>query len=231
MCYNEVMQIRKDPLENGYVYHIFSRSIAKYIIFNNDKEYSRFLNTMILYHYSNFIHKYCKFKLLPSKLKNKIVSGLIKDNNSCVEIIAYCLMPTHIHLVLKQIQDNGISIYMSKILNSYARFFNTAHKRSGALWSGRFKNVLIGTDEQLLHLTRYIHLNPTSIGLAENPEDWHYSSYLEYINKISSKEKICKYQKLIDIPSVVYNNFVNDRKDYQKEITKIKSILIENYTG
>ena len=76
-----------------------------------------------------------------------------------VEIIAYCFMPTHIHLILRQLKKDGISIFMGKILNSYTRYFNLKNKRKGPLWESKFKNVEVVTDEQLLHLTRYIHLN------------------------------------------------------------------------
>ena len=70
---------------------------------------------------------------------------------------------------------------MRRLLNSYTRYFNEKIKRKGPLWEGRFKKVLVNSDEQLLHLTRYVHLNPVSAGIVEKPEDWPCSSYREYI--------------------------------------------------
>ncbi len=78
-------------------------------------------------------------------------------------------MPTHIHLILKQLKEDGISAYMSKILNSYTCYFNRRTKRKGPLWESRFKRVEVTSDEQLLHLTRYIHLNPVTAHIVEEP--------------------------------------------------------------
>ena len=136
-------------------------------------------------------------------------------------------MPTHFHLVLKQLQNNGISNYLRKILESYSTYFNTIHKRKGPLWEGKFKNVLIKTDEQLLHLTRYIHLNPTTAGIAKKPEKWKFSSYKEYLSKINNSSVICDYDGILEIKPKLYSKFVNDQILYQKELAKIKNLLFE----
>ena len=114
---------------------------------------------------------------------------------------------------------------MKNLLNSYTRYFNTKTKRKGPLWQGRFKSVLIKTDEQLLHLTRYIHLNPTSEDLVERPEDWPYSSYNEYLR--NSEEPLCSFSKYLDIEPKTYREFVESRKDYQKRLSEIKHLLLE----
>jgi putative transposase len=106
-----------------------------------------------------------------------IKDSLQSENEQLVEVVAYCIMQTHFHLILKQVTEDGIAKFMGRILNGYSRYFNSLHSRVGPLWTGRFKNVLIRNDEHLLHLTRYIHLNPVSAGLVTKPEDWDYSSY------------------------------------------------------
>jgi len=136
-------------------------------------------------------------------------------------------MPTHFHLILKQLKKGGISTFIGNVLNSYSRYFNTKHKRGGPLWEGKFKNVSVETDEQLLHLTRYIHLNPTSAGLVKKPEEWPYSSYLEYLGKIKKINRICSYEDLIDISPLSYKNFVESRILYQRELAKIKHLILE----
>ena len=142
-------------------------------------------------------------------------------------------MPTHVHFILKQNSDHGISVYMNKLLNSYTRYFNTLHGRKGPLWEARFKSVLVSDDEQLLHLTRYIHLNPTSADLVKNSEDWSFSSYGEFINKdlYKIKDRLCDFNDLIDMNSKQYEKFVNDQKSYQRKLSLIKNILIDNYAG
>lgn len=225
------MQIRKDLLANNEYYHVFSRSIAGYIIFNDTSEFNRLFELLRLYRHSDFEYKYSQFTSLNLTSQLSIIRQLNEQNDLLVEIIAYCIMPTHVHLILKQIKDNGISKFMARVLNGYARYFNTKHKRQGALWAGRFKNVLIKDDIQLLHLTRYIHLNPTSIGLVENPENWPNSSYPEYVDADFAETKICNFENLFDLDHKKYKQFVLDRKDYQKQISIIKTMLIDDYTG
>lgn len=223
------MTYRKDPLITGQYYHIFSRSIAKYIVFNDQDDYGRFNELINLYRFIDFNYKYSNFSDLKIEMQENIINGLNK-NNVLVEIVAYCIMPTHIHLLLKQIVDNGISKYIAKILNSYTRYFNLKHHRKGPLWEGHFNNVLVDSDEQLLHLTRYIHLNPSSANLVEKPEDWAFSSYMEYI-KSDVFKGVCNFDNLFNLDPTQYRKFVNDQKSYQRGLSIIKSISIDNYNG
>lgn len=220
---------RKDYLATGHYYHVFSRSIAGFILFDKDKDFDRFIKLLDYYQYDKQFHKFSKFIKLDLKSQKKLILTYKKENQRLVKIIAFCVMPTHIHLLLKQEIDSGISEYIRRVLDSYSRFFNIKHRRKGPLWEGKFRNVLIDRDEQLLHLTRYIHLNPTSANLVKRPEDWLFSSYVEYINKI--KNGICDFRKVLDIDAKTYQKFVNDRKNYQQELSKIKKTLIDNYTG
>lgn len=222
--------MRKHPLSNGSYYHIFNRSIAKFEIFNSADDYHRFLEIINLYHFANFYNKYSGFLELSISHQRAITSSLEKSNNTLVEIIAFCIMPTHIHLILKQVTENGISRYMAKVLDSYSRYFNIKHQRKGPLWEGHFENILVKTDEQILHLTRYLHLNPTSAGLVKKPEDWQFSSYHQYVSKNRTKD-ICQFNGLIDLDSKEYKQFVQDHAAYQKEISKIKHLLFERYAG
>ena len=116
---------------------------------------------------------------------------------------------------------------MNNILNSYTRYFNIRHKRKGPLWVGRFKRVVVSTDEQLLHLTRYVHLNPVTSYLADNPESWEHGSYQEYCSQNDVREKVCCFDNLLDIDSRSYKKFVNDRKEYQRGLAKIKELMLE----
>lgn len=229
--YNKDMETRKNPLVNGQYYHIFNRSISGYIIFNNSDDYLRMLNIIDLCRFVDFKYKFSEFDVLSLKKQSLIITELKESSQALVEIVAYCLMPTHIHLILKQIEDKGITKYLARISNSYTRFFNIKHKRKGPLWEGHFKNVLVDSDEQLLHLTRYIHLNPCSASLVENPKDWAYSSCCEYITLDDQQGKICSFSDIISIPPKDYIRFVQDRKSYQKEISLIKKIIIDNYSG
>jgi len=223
--------IRKNPLVTGEVYHIFSRSIEKFKIFNNRAQYFKLQNALQFYQFSNLPICFSRFAEAAKTLKHRYrerLLDLVNDKEKSVEIIAYCLMPTHIHLILKQLQENGITSFISNSLNSYSHYFNLKHKRKGPLWQSEFKNVLVSSDEQFLHLTRYIHLNPVTARLVDNPNDWEFSSYKEYIGEVGDKDQICQFNDLMEIGPKEYENFILIRKDYQRELAEIKQLLIDD---
>ena len=220
--------IRKTALVTGETYHVFTRSIAGFEVFRSDKSFGRFIQTMDYYNNSSPRLRLSDYLELSPEARQK--TDNFREHNPLVQIFAYFLIPTHTHIALKQIQDGGISTYMSNVLNSFSRYFNTAHKRRGPLWESKFKNVLVDTDDQLLHLTRYIHLNPSSAGLVSKPEEWQYSSYHEYVS-INPTENVCNLEGVLDINPTEYRRFVNNRIAYQRGLSKIKQLLIDNYTG
>ncbi len=216
--------MRKIPLATGEYYHIFNRSIAKYKIFNNPSNYFRFIGLLHYYRFANNILSYSRYLRTSRAMISKEFNG-----GTLADIVAYCIMPTHFHLLLKQNTENGITDYLSKVENSYSKYANTIYKRKGPLWEARFRSVHVDTDEQLLHLTRYIHLNPSSIGLVNNPKNWEYSSYNEYLSV--GNNSICSFHDLFTISKKEYQKFVNNRIAYQKELSIIKTQLIDDYSG
>jgi putative transposase len=220
------MYRRKDPLAPGEVYHVFSRSISSLEIFSRPSECARMCDTLRHYQHGKpalGLAKYIVFTRLHPAREAKPTER--KGQLELVLIICYCLMPTHLHLVLKQLTEHGISEFMSLILNSYTRYFNTRHHRKGPLWEGRFKDVRVKTDDQLLHLTRYIHLNPVTAYLVGAPEEWRASSYREYLSGV--KDPICTFKGLLNIDPARYRLFVEDRAGYQRRLGEIKRLLLE----
>jgi len=100
------------------IYHVFTKSIAGFQIFREDKDFQRIIE-LLSYYKDNPLIKFSDYK----KLKNKFKHTLLKNTSSLIQIIAYCIMPTHIHLVLYEKRENGISDYMRRLLNSYTRYF------------------------------------------------------------------------------------------------------------
>lgn len=219
---------RKFLLSQDQIYHIFSRSIAGFQIFNNNSDYQRILQLLKYFQIKEPPTKFSFFLELKQVQQNGFFNyfGLLaKDQIKIIQIIAYCLMPTHIHLILKQLTPDGISKFMGNFLNSYSRYFNSKYHRKGPLWESKFQNVLVEKDEQLLHLTRYLHLNPVTAHLIEQPEDWIYSSFNEYIGK--SKYSFCRFKGLLEIDPNKYRKFVLDRIAYQRELDIIKKQIID----
>jgi len=219
------MSSRETPLVNGEIYHIFTKSIAGFKIFNSPNDFRRMLNTLIFYKAEETP---CKLSLF---LKRQFTSdskpALEFGSQEIVEIIAYCIMPTHIHLILKQLEDNGISKYINLILKSYSKYFNEKHRRKGPLWESRFKNVLIETEEQFLHLSRYIHLNPSTAYLIDEPANWEFSSYKEYLGKIEKSKGVCRFLNYLYMDALSYENFVKDFVDYERALSKIKHLILD----
>lgn len=98
-------------------------------------------------------------------------------------IVAYCLMPTHYHFCVRPTDEADIAKFISRLLNSYVKAFNKRYKRSGRMFADRFKPVHVDKDEYLLHLCRYIHLNPVKAGLVQKPHYWAFSNFLEFVDK------------------------------------------------
>lgn len=221
-----MVRIDKQNPVTGEIYHVFTKSIAGFRIFNDADEFRRIKEISRYYQQKDVAIKFSRFKQLQAELDIPVKP--INSEERIVNIIAYCFMPTHIHLILKQLEDNAISVYMNNVLNSYTRYFNIRHKRKGPLWEGRFKKVLVVNDEQLFHLTRYIHLNPVTSNLIEKAEQWGASSsYQEYLNKNPGPDRITFFEEILDINPAEYREFVEERKDYQQELKKIKDMLFE----
>ncbi|MBN1354620.1 MAG: transposase [Candidatus Omnitrophica bacterium] len=211
------------------VYHVFNKSIEEFKIFNNYYEYLRMVSAIFYYQREKPSMRFCRFISLSGKQHTNAMLSL-SEKKKVVEVVAYCIMPTHPHFILEELKKNGIAMFLKDLLNSYTRYFNIKYQRKGPLWESRSKKIKIKSDEQLLHVTRYVHLNPVTAYLVDKPEDWPYSSYREYTQKGSLGEKRCRYTHLLNIEQEEYKKFVEDGIVYQrqhKELTKIKGIIFE----
>ncbi|NOY15088.1 MAG: hypothetical protein GXP43_02620, partial [bacterium] len=170
------MPIRKTIFETDNYYHLISRITWKTPIFKDSLNAS-FMKEVLTYYALN--QPPLKFSLY-RRLKDKD-NVKLNFNNRLVTILAFCIMPTHIHLLIRQEKDNGIRVFMHKSLTSFSRYFNIKNKNHGGVFEGRFKAALVESDEYLTHLSRYIHLNPVTARIVENPEDYQFSSYTFYL--------------------------------------------------
>jgi len=221
---------RDIQLVNEGIYHVFNRGINSQKIFNCDRDYYQFLDRIQYYQNDNLSMRYSHFNDLPLVIKDDLLNKLSSKKEFLVDIIAYCLMPNHFHFILKQKVDNGISKYISNLTNSYTRYYNIKHKRTGPILQGKFKAIGIESNEQICHLSRYIHLNPYSMGIIDNFREllkYPYSSLPEYVNH---QKRICDSGIILgqfqDIAS--YKKFVFDHADFQKNLQVIKQCLLES---
>ena len=213
------MALRKTILATGEVYHILNHSVQGIPIFKKKRDCNLFMEAMKYYLQMRPPIRFSIYranrKRFPINLDKKLVT-----------IINFCLMPNHFHFTLRQERESGIRRFMQKLSNSFAHYFNVKYQNRGPVFEGNFKAVHVETDEQLLHLSRYIHLNPVTAYLVENPEDYLYSSYQMYIGKEKS-EMVDPFLILDQIPPKDYKKFVLSQKDYQRKLARIKHLIFE----
>jgi putative transposase len=212
------MAFRKVSLVTGHIYHVFNRGVEKRTIFTVTNEYAKFLRAINYYLDSE--------ATLPfSHVHPDDIKILDEIKQSLVDIVCFCLMPNHFHLILKQNVDRGISWFMQRLQNSYSTYFNTKYERVGPLFQGPFKAVLVNDDSQLLHLSRYIHLNPVVAKISPSPI-YQWSSLKEYLGQSSTH--LCQSDIVLhQLGDASYLDFVNNYTDYALELERIKHLTID----
>ncbi len=216
MVYNITMPRRAPELVTNEIYHVYNRGVEKRDVFLTDRDYKHFLETL-----EHYLAPVIKLSRKPKLKDNQ------RSETPLVDILCYCLMPNHFHLILRQKSDNGISVFMNRVANSFTKYFNIKNDRVGPLFQGVFKAVRIETDEQLLHVSRYIHLNPLVANLAANIRDYQWSSYSAYVgdeqnNLVSTQEVLAHFPS-----KEKYGQFVADQTDYARTLEQLKYQRLE----
>jgi len=156
----------------------------------------------------------------------------INDKPKIIEVHTFALVQNHYHLLLRQLVDNGISTFIGNIQNSFTKYFNVKHHRRGSLFLTPFRAKRIQTQEQMIHTSRYIHLNRYSSGFIRNLEKIKtdpYTSLPYYLNSLTSDHRIITTNQIENYFSseVAYWNFIRDQADYQRELDHIKHLIEE----
>lgn len=224
------MPLRKIPIIEGEIYHIYNRTVAKEPVFESKRNIERALYTLKYYAFDNLPLRFSHFERLPKVDKEEVWKSIIKKGSKRIEVFAFCLMPTHYHFLLKEIKKGGISSFISNFQNSIAKYINIKFDRNGALFQLMFKALRIETDEQFIHIARYIHLNPFTSYIVNKPEELdHYwgSSFPDYIGlrnlEVVNKDFLLKFFNSVK----KLKEFTYDQKDYQRKLAKIKYLAID----
>lgn len=203
----------------GRIYHIFNRGVEKRLTFIDKKDLERFLQTLDYYRFKDLSLRF-SFRKRSNLTRKKVIPSPM------VEVLCFCLMPNHFHFLLKQLQEKGISSYLSKITNSYTKYFNSRYNRLGPLFQGTFKAVKI-EDNELTLISRHIHLNPILHHITKNLKKFTFSSYPEYLGL---EDGFCQKKEIMDNfkSSQDYEKFVLDQEDYESSIKKVEKLLMED---
>jgi putative transposase len=153
-----MMRCLQEDFTRGRIFHVFNHVIDNYLLFYDEEDYDYFLQIFT-----------CRI--------NKIPAG----------IFSYCLMPNHYHFLIRQESDNKLYKLFNYCFISYARYFNKRYDRKGPIFRSPLQHKIADTKAYVIKLSKYIHLNPVFANLADKPENWPYSNYLDWINKRNSE--------------------------------------------
>lgn len=234
----------RPQLVNDEIYHIISRGTGDSVIFQDENDYYRGVFSLYEFNTINSI-EIRKQRELRKKFKASggATSAIYLDKRDFfVEILAFCFMPNHIHLLLRQIKENGITNFMRKVGTGYANYFNKKYNRKGHLFQGRFLPVHIKDDKQLKIVFAYIHANPVSIiepgwkekGIKEPEkailflENYKWSSYLDYIGK-KNFPSVTKRDFLLEVMGNENGcrDFMDNWINYKKDINNLNGVSLE----
>lgn len=196
----------------GKIYHVYNRGVEKRKVFLEDTNYLRFVHDLFEFNDANpaiNLVQRLKFSSSEVGLQYKDTG---KQRVPLVDILVFCLMPNHFHLMLRQNSDKGITQFMRKLGTGYTNYFNKKYSRVGPLFQGKFKAKLINEDSHFIYLPHYIHLNPLDLvtpkwreketknqqKILNFLENYRWSSYLDYIGKknfpsITKREFLMKF--------------------------------------
>ena len=211
------MSSRNFDFSIGEFYHVYNRGTDKRIIFNDEYDKQRFIHLLYLCNsQKNIVYR----DILAEEIYQQELDSTI------VDIGVYCLMPNHFHLLLHEKVEDGISLFILKLLTAYATYFNKKYERTGSLFEGKFKATHADSDEYLKYLFSYIHLNPVKIidpkwkenGISDRAKAKKYldsyvqSSYLDYTgtkreeSRILNKAAFPQYFR----NNKEFNNYLNE---------------------
>ncbi|MEA2112604.1 MAG: transposase [Patescibacteria group bacterium] len=146
--------MRKEPFIVGQYYHIYNRGVDKRVVFKDNVDLSRFFQSMEEFNGLDPIGS-----IFENRFKRRKEGNLNDRDSKLVDFVCYCLNPNHYHFILTPLVDQGIEKFMQRLGTGFTMFFNEKYNRTGALFQGRFKSVLIDSDEYLMYLNVYVNLN------------------------------------------------------------------------
>jgi len=202
-------------------YHVYNRGVERRTIFEDEKDYLAFLGCLKLYLTPptpidrRFSHALQGQALSNTKKVIYTPSRQPDNHEKTIELVAYCLMPNHFHLLLRSIEKDSMSRFMHSLSTRYSMHFNKKYERVGSLFQGPYKAVMIEQENQFLWVSKYIHRNPLSLYRARPCKlvDYPYSSYKNYLGTIHQPwvrpENILTYFSQTN-PRNSYENFVEE---------------------
>jgi len=230
--------MRTTVFANNEYYHIYNRGVDKRKVFLNKNDYIRFIHNLYEFNDENPATEFSRIK---HNIKDSTSYIERRPRKKLVDIICFCQMPNHFHLILVQLVERGITRFMHKLGTGYTMAFNAKYNRSGSLFQGRFKAIHIENETYLTYLSRYIHLNPAELiesnWKKEGIKNWkevnkfleegyRWFSYLDYIGK-NNFPSVTNRELLLSIfgDEKKYKKFIKEW--LAKDLTSIEDLILE----
>lgn len=186
LCYSvEVTQQRS--IAPGEYYHVFNRGAHKQGIFRERADWIKFLfNTLYFQSPTLFPNVHRIVRTYDPKLGFDVSEVTFENVTQArmVELVGFCLMSNHYHLILRELVEGGIARYMQRISDSYSKYFNKKYELPGHVFQGRYKAVHVKDNRQLMYLSAYIHRNPRELRVWKDKEaEYPWSSLQDYVTE------------------------------------------------
>lgn len=217
-----------DVFSTGQFYHLYNKSLDSLTPFLDDRYAYHMLKLAWFYRSTDNKVSYSLFNNSPVDLRARLSNNINNSLSFQVEILSHCLMDNHYHFLLRQNKDYGISRFMNNIINAFTRYYNISINRKGPIFLPRYKSRIVHTEEQLIHLSRYIHLNPYSSGKVESFKElcqYRFSSLYEYLSqpKLVNTSYVLKSGYFLG-NKTKYKSFITNHADYQRSLEFFKYI-------
>ncbi len=233
--------MRKEKIAPGEYYHIYSRTILNIPEFKDKSNAEKLAQALLIANSTNSSEAFQTLRNDKDTPFKKIIE-IIQKGEKMVDVLCYAIMPDHYHLLLREIKEDGISNFIHKCNTSIGKYVNIKNDRSGPLFESRFKSKHINTNEYLLHLSLYIHLNPLDFLVNKNWRKHKLLNWREAKNKLLNYrwsslshflDDNCK-NHIISGEEIIKNQFDN-KKEYEiflcdwseKSINEIKDYSLE----
>lgn len=241
------MPYRKEEFANEEIYHLVIRSIDDNLLFRDVNDYYRGIFSIYEFDTTKpvVIRERRRARLQIKKMLKEIANSAAPPNDTrdkLVEVLAFCLMPNHIHLLVRQLKNDGVIKFMSKIGTGYGGYFNRKYTRKGYVFQDRFNAIHIKTDNQLKVVLIYIHTNPISLiepgwkmGRTKNLKNtieflnnYKWSSHRDYLG-VNNFPSVTEREFLLEIMGGVggYRNAIADWIKHKREIKGFDNLAIE----
>jgi putative transposase len=243
------MPYREQQFVDGEIYHVICRALDDNLIFKDVNDYYRGVFSIYEFNNKNSVtiqrrrEARARFKKICRCRASTESVEFVDDRDTLVDILAFCFMPNHIHLLLKQIKEDGLHKFMVKFGSGYGRYFNEKHQRKGYVFQNRFKSVHIENDEQLLVVASYIFTNPIALiepgwkekgirnhsvqDVANFLEEYKWSSYRDCIG-FKNFPSVTNQEVLLGIiEKEDYKNAVKEWIEHKKNMGKYSDLVLE----